>query len=352
MQKPGRYRTSSALVTVATLLALVLGSGCQSDNPDVIYQNYLARLGRTLEVPAAQPVLAVIERPPRPGQLKLELAASSLNALDFLSVSGCAVQVTIGKRNSSLGRMARDSQRLLLALEFLQLAPECIAYQRQQDNGAVADTLEDAWRLKRQQLPALIFNATLASEEYRSFWRSPEVRTGRPTTAGGQVITALEAINKHASRWLAGDYQADNREFEILLSQVAGGDGGALLKALARQSGWLAAADTLVLQRLARGPLCAPGFRPAAADILPNVIHKYFIGEIQPQSAALGRRYHELLPVVAELENILGAATPQPYREWQQARIAQLESFYAAPLRHVEQLKALQDPCNIVPAIK
>lgn len=352
MQKPGHYRISSALVTVAILLAVVLSSGCQSEHPDTIYQNYLTRLGRTLGVPAPQPVLAVIERPPRPGQLKRELAASSLSAVDFLSVSGCAVQITIGKRNSSLGRMARDSQRLLLALEFLQLAPECIAYQRQQDNGAVADTLEQAWRLKRQQLPALIFNATLASEEYRSFWRSPEARTSRPTTGGSQIITALEAINEHTSRWLAGDYRADNREFEILLSEVAGGDGGALLKALARQSSWLAAADTLVQQRLAKGPLCAPGFRPAAADILPNVIRKYFIGQIQPQSAAQGRRYHELLPVVAELENILDAATPQPYREWQQARIAQLEFFYAAPLRHVEQLKALQEPCNMVPPIK
>jgi hypothetical protein len=344
--KPGHYRIFAALVAVAAVLATVLSTGCQSDHPDAIYQNYLTRLGRTLEVPVSLPSIAAIGRPPRPGQLKLELAVSRLDALDFLAVSGCAVQVTIGKRNSSLGRMARDSQRLLLNLEFLQLAPECIAYQRERGNSEAADTLEQAWQLKQQQLPALIFNATLASAEYRSFWRSPEARTSRPTAGGSEVITALEAINNHARRWLAGDYPADNRAFEILLSTVAGGDGGALLKALARQDGWLAAADTLVQQRLAKGPLCAPGLRPAAADILPNVIRKYFIGEIQPQSAILGRRYHELLPEVSELEDLLHSALPQLYRDWQRARDTRLEDYYEAPLRHVEQLKALQDPCT------
>jgi hypothetical protein len=75
------------------------------------------------------------------------LPPGKLGALDFLAISGCEVQVTIGKRNSSLGRMAKESQRLLLELEYLALAPECIDYQRRQGRSGVADTLEQAWQL-------------------------------------------------------------------------------------------------------------------------------------------------------------------------------------------------------------
>ncbi len=278
--------------------------------------------------------------------MELPLASGSLDALDFLAISGCAVQVTIGKRNSSLGRMARDSQRLLLELEFLQLAPECIAYQRKQGQADIADTLDTAWKLKRQQLPALIFNATLGGDEFREFWRGGTPGADYPDTAGSQVITAMEAINALVGRWLSGDYRADNWDFEILLSQVATGDGGLLLSALAMQDGWLAAADGMVSRRLDSGPLCRPGFRPEAATILDNVISRFFIGELQPGAAALGSRFHELLPSIHALETQLEPVLPEPYVTWQRRRDDQFSRFTAAPRRHVEKLQALRAPCQ------
>ena len=347
-----RLNTSSIVrvfCSVSACVAAVLLSACQTDNPDAVYQNYLTRLGRTLEIEPPAVVRAAIPRAPRPAKLKLPVASSSLDALDFLAISGCAVQVTIGKRNSSLGRMARDSQRLLMDLEYLALAPQCISYQREQGKTPIADTLQQAWEQKRQQLPTLIYNATLASVEFRHFWRKPTAQIHYPATSGSQVITALQAIHAHATRWLSGDYQADNHQFEILLGSVAGGDGGELTQALARQSSWLQAADDLLQQRMAKGPLCNAATRPAAAEILPRVVRKYFIGEIQPQSAVLGRRYHDLTPAIRQLENLLLDTLPAPYREWQHARIAQMDVFQAAPLRHVEQIKILQQPCTAQP---
>jgi hypothetical protein len=302
-----KWPTGSARVSLAALVLAV--TACQGDDGQAPFRNYLTRLGRVLDTPVPAVYAAVLPQAPRPAQLRHELPPGKLGTLDFLAISGCEVQVTIGKRNSSLGRMAKESQRLLLD---------------------VADTLEQAWQLKKQQLPALAFNATLGSQEYRDFWRRRSLEASYPASTSSSVITALEAVNAMVRRWLSGDYRADNLEFEILLGEIATGDGGTLLAALARQGEWLASADRLLADRMQRKPLCTPGFRPDAADILHNVVVKYFIGEIQPAAAALERRRQQLLSPVALLEAQLSSALPNN----------------AAPKRHVEQIMAIQAPCT------
>ena len=320
--------------------------GCGAGGPEEDYRQYLTRLARTLAVAPVAPEQTAIPAPPPARDLRLDLAPGNIGALDFLALSGCAVQITIGKRNSSLGRMARPSQRLLLDLEFLLLAPECIAYQRRTGEEALAATLEEAWELKREQLPAQIFNATLGGSEYRAFWRTGAPAADYPAATGSALITTLEELNGHARRWLQGDFTADNQGVELLLGKIAGGDGGTLLRALAAQAGALAAADRILVARMAGGPLCGPGRRPPAADILDNVVRRFFIGAIQPRAAALNRRYHELLPPVTELERLLDPALPAAYRAWRRQRDAQFAMLAEAPRRHVQTLLAIQAPCN------
>lgn len=340
----------NCIATVTRRLAgcagLALLTACQSGAPDEPYANYLERLGRTLSVAVPAITFSSTPRLPRPAQLRLDISSGSLDALDFLALTGCAVQVTIGKRNSSLGRMARASQQLLLELEFLLLAPECIAWQRSQGEASLADTLQAAWETKRQQLPRLVFNATLGGEEYRALWRIPVNPGAYPAGISSRVPSALTAINSQVRRWLEGDYRADNMQFEILLSEVATGDGGALLQALSRQGDWLEAADQMVATRMQKGPLCRPGIRPQSADILRNVVRKYFIGDIQPRAAALGSRQYELLPAIRALEDMLSDTFPTRYDSWRAERYARFAQLVAAPQRHVEQLITIQRPCE------
>ena len=347
--KQRRLQILIQVCLLACCATLGLLAGCQAEGAAGHYDNYLTRLGRSLAVEV--PVIDVQPQPraPRPEKLRLEIRAASLDTLDFLALAGCDLQVTIGKSNSSLGRMARDSQRLLLALEYLQLAPACIDYQRARNRDELAAILQQAWQLKRSQLPALLFNATLGGIEYRAFWRAPANLGDYPTDTSSRVISSLRNINSHARRWLDGDYQANNRDFEILLGDIAAGDGGALLKALAEQTAWLSAGDVMLAERRARGPLCTVGFEPAEAAILQNVVRKYFVGETQTYAAALGRRYHDLLPAITELEGLLTAALPPDYRTWQQQRDTELAELLAAPRRHVEQLKTLQETCPGAP---
>ncbi|MEQ9464988.1 MAG: DUF3080 family protein [Haliea sp.] len=332
-------------------LTLTLGlclwlAGCGGQQPEAALARYLERLARTLDQPSPAVAVPEVPRLPPRGELRLDLEGGNLGTLDFLALSGCEVQITIGKRNSSLGLLASPSQRLLLELEFLRLAPACIAHMRNEERTELAELLQGAVELKQQQLPALIFNATLAGPEYRKLWQPPQDLGDYPVQTSSVPLTALAAINASARRWLAGDYRASNVDFEIQLSEVAQADGGALLKALALQAGWLEAGNGLLRARRQRGPLCSGPIRPAAATVLRNVIGKFFVGEVQPWSAALGRRQHELLPLVAALESGLESALPGAYRDWQQQRAASLQAWTAAPRQHVGELQQVLAPCE------
>ncbi|MEZ5569653.1 MAG: DUF3080 family protein [Halioglobus sp.] len=328
------------------LLAALLAGGCARSDPDAPFDNYLSRLARTLGVAASPPPMPGFPRPPRSGGLRLAIPAGKLHALDFLGLHGCDLQVTVGKRNSSLGRLAPASQLLLLELEFLRLAPACIAQLDAEGREDLAATLAGAADDKRNQLPALIFNATLGGDEYRAFWQQARAPGTYPASGGATSAAALLAINAMAERWLGGDYRADGTEFELLLGEVAGGGGGVLLQAMLRQQAWLAAANDVIDTRIERGPLCATGIRHRAADILPNVVRKFFIGELQPQAAALDRSRYQLLPAVATLESRLAPVLPEAYRQWLQTRNRLIDSAIRAPREHVEALKRIEAPCG------
>ncbi|MDO8861834.1 DUF3080 family protein [Haliea sp. E1-2-M8] len=339
--QPGPRLARALPLTLCLLLA-----SCGGQQPDAALARYLERLERTLDQPAPAVELPDLPRMPPRGELRLDLERSNLGTLDFLALSGCEVQITIGKRNSSLGLLASPSQRLLLELEFLRLAPACIDHMRATERIHLAELLQDAHTLKQQQLPALIFNATLGGPEYRKLWQPPQRLGSYPAQTSSVPLTALAGINASARRWLAGDYAANNMEFEIQLSEVAKADGGALLKALALQAGWLEAGNALLRARRQRGPLCSGPIRPAAATTLRNVIGKFFVGEVQPWSAALGRRQHELLPLVAALESGLHSDLPGIYTRWQGRRDNRLQQWAGAPRRHVEELQAVLAPCE------
>lgn len=348
LRRPADYFFHKLLCGAGIAALALLSTACSEPNLDTTYANYLERLGNTLSVEPHRLSRTLTPRHPRSGKLQIAIEGTSVDTLDFLALSGCAVQITIGKRNSSLGRMARPSQRLLLELEYLRLAPACITQLRARDEQSLADTLQQAWEAKHQQLPALIFNATLAGEEFRALWKvNPEPGTYPPVSSSA-VIAALGSLNHHVGRWLKGDYRAANREFEILLGEIAGGDAGVLLQSLARQKEWLDEANRMLAERMQKGPLCATDIRHAAADVLPQVVRKYFIEAIQPDAAQMQRRVYNLLPPLAALENTLEleGALPTIYGNWKNDRETLLHQAVTAPARHVGKLQEIQKGCE------
>jgi hypothetical protein len=117
------------------------------------------------------------------------------------------------------------------------------------------------------------------------------------------AVSALKRINRHVCRWLSGDYQAQNRDFEVLLSQVAGGDAGALLQALHTQSSGVLAAD------------------PA-------------VGRLQSR-----------LTLVKALETHLASILPLQYRYWMDDRNDRVTA--AATGKFLQSPPSLPQPCGI-----
>ena len=271
------------------VVLLVLLNGCRPAEPDTPFEADLRRTGSTQSVAPADELQA----PPVVGDLQLHTPLATLDTLDLVRLSECSVQATLGKRNSSLGRHAKPSQRLLLELEYLRLAPPCTDLLRE-DHNTLASELEAAWRNRQQQLPALIFNATLASDEYRSFWLTTRAPGDYPPVSHALVVSALTQINQHICRWLDGDYEAQNRDFEVLLSQIAGGDAGTLLQSFYLQSSGSDTSDSAI------------------------------------------ERLYTLLTRIRMLEKQLSSVLPLQYRHWMDARNGRVTA--ADPAHHREPL--------------
>jgi hypothetical protein len=341
-ETPARRRGAPRVLAAAFAAAL---TACSDNGAEATLSNYLSRLVRPLGVEAAEPTALNALRPPRETSLRIGLEDGVLGGLDFLKLKGCALQTTVARRNSSLGRVAPPSQRLLLDLAFLREAPACIELLREQDRAELAETLDAAATQKRRQLKAAIFNATLGGLEYRDFWRASAPSSAYPANTSSTVITSLEEVNRYVERWLEGNYEARDLDFELALGDIALGDGGELLRALQQQAAWLRAADRAIEIRLREGELCRAGFTPGSAPILRTVVGKYFIGEVQIRAADLEQRYHQLLTPIRELEALLDDALHDSYRSWMQQRDQQLQRSRAAPATHVGRLQELLGPC-------
>ena len=288
---------------VIGVFSAVLGA-CSEHGAEARLANYLQRLSRALDADFKPPTPVPVPAPPRAPNLQLALEDSRVDGLDFLRLRGCALQTTVARRNSSLGRLAPPSQRLLLELAFLREAPACIDRLRDGGDEALAALLVEAQAQKHRQLPTLIFNATLGNREFRDFWRGNDALDNYPEETSSLVVTALERIDA-----------------------------------------WLAGANRALDQRLSRGELCREGLLPGAAPILRSVVKQYFIAEIQPWSAGLNQRYHELLTPIQSLEQQLEAVLPDSYRRWRRRLAAILARGRAAPRQHVRGLQTLLGPC-------
>lgn len=212
-------RTSTAVRYTFALAVLLSACGGDPESPHSF---------------TAEPLASIPQIPPT-RQLRITLEPGTLNTLDFMALHGCALQLTLGKYHSRLGQFASDSQRLLLDLEYLSFAPDCIALKQSEHQLALAEQLLQENKLKLQQLPSRIFNATFANTEFQQFW----IRRSKCCNNPGQsqlTLAAFADINGSVQRWLSGNYDASNIEFEIQLSEVAKGNAAYMQSEVLRQT--------------------------------------------------------------------------------------------------------------------
>jgi hypothetical protein len=331
---------------VGWLVSLITGCSPPEQGPEQLL-DYSQRLARTLET--AEPAHNAVLIPPRIQDANitpLEIPAGKLTLLDFLALSDCALQVNIGRRNSSLGRTASPSQILLLDLEFLALAPSCVKTLQLQAETSLVDALTVSIAIKTQYLPHRIFNAVLAGPEYRQFWQLPHELGQYPSAVGGDVLDTLHWFEHATKQWLSGNFQFQNDQLEKRLYELRAGDGGALLLATVNQARSLQRANQLLASRAAAGPLCPNGSSSTQAKTLETVVVKYFATGVQTWLADLSRRERQLTSPIKNMEAQLATVLPLSYRQWVDRRLNTLFLLRDTPREHIASLQDLATTCS------
>ena len=113
---------------IGLIASLVVSSCSEREVGAAKLANYIERLSTAAETGIVERGQNISQRVDLPSDLDTDslTATGSLSLIDFLSLSGCELQANIAKRNTSMGRTASASQRLILDLEFLRLAPACV----------------------------------------------------------------------------------------------------------------------------------------------------------------------------------------------------------------------------------
>ncbi len=286
---------------------------------------------------------------PAARELRVELAQPKIDLLEFLRLSDCHLQRLVAGRNSSLGKLAQPSQRLIYELEFLHHGAVCRAALEANERSELAQKLNDVLSQKREQLPTVIWQATLGAGEMRAFWQVPAELGDYPAATAAEVPMAMARLLRRVERWLDDDWQVNAVALERDLQLLKTGDGGALLRAWKLLADELGRGTELLQNRLAERPLCYKQQPSQQADILLNVVQQKFIAELQPWAVALSQRRYQLLPAVEKLEQVLASVEPASYSRWRQQRDKQFSAAFAAPKQHVAAIQPLLEQCGLAP---
>ena len=327
------------------LLALI---GCsEPDNGPAHLDEYLTRLSAVTGIELTSRAPYESGRFDLPEEQAPELpTANQIDLIDFLSLSGCELQVNLGRRNTQLGRTASPSQRLLLDLEFMELAPECITLLRARGDDDLASTLAAVSVEREAQLPDSIARALLYGPEWRLFWERPATLGNYPDETNSAMNESLSRLADLTRDWLGGNWQASNREFELLLSDLRAGDGGALLAAHSLVSRELARANTLLARTLSAAPLCPFGNPTDRSKALEQVVSRFFVGAVQPWLVQLRQRTELLMEPVKNLEAPLSDALSPRYRAWVIERDDLLNTQTERIRTHIANIQATLAQCS------
>lgn len=322
----------------ASTCALVLAlAGCVPVGEPDPGATYLERLGGVLDTTLiSQPAP---RGPPWPSRraLTLPIVSLEIDAVEFVALHGCDLGALAGYRNSPLGRVQSASQRLGYEAEWLRVAGRC---------AEPPAWLKDLAREKRAALPALFWNATLGSEEFRI-----AAGASLPGEAAG-FAHQLERLRAHHAALLRDTF--DIAAFEIDLGRLA--RASAIGTARARWSAERAVLDTAREALLTEAPrLCRNGRPTPRVRYLTNVFARYYVLGLQPALAHDHARDGDWIDVLLALTNDQSEVTPQVYRDWVRAvldpaqPVSEWARTRAAVVAHAAAWQELFGRCGIDP---
>ncbi|GAA0661991.1 hypothetical protein GCM10009426_10320 [Rheinheimera tangshanensis] len=302
--------------------------------------DYAKRLGRTLALELQDPAPLDLKPLPSITATRADIAETSITLVELVASRACGLDVLLGERNSSLGKVMPPSQRLKYELAFLKQVQPClthpdIAPDLQQKLAAIASDkttqIDKHWQNFLQQ------DETLRQQlhPYRSL-SEPNSVAGVAETM--QALHSLLTLQKSIveQNWQQASSINPEQALEALykantLSQ--------LQQSLRFSQNWLQSVNQQ-LEQLDLKVVCPAGKHSDKAEILNTILLQYFIGKVQVYLAQVDGTYQQLYPLLQQLYQ--GTALEQPISQRFEVPNTELK---AELKRHVIWWKAVQQQC-------
>lgn len=343
------------MIRPALLLCFLLIAGCSPANDGLALQNdYLARLQRSLDaadVPTFDSRSASQYRlPPRRERLQA-LPELRIGLLDLvIDARRCPhLQQLISQRNSSLGKQLMPSQRLGYEGDLLRAIDDCLPHL--QDDSSLKATLQRLASDKRQQLPAVFWNALNGSPEFENYLRFADQAL---PVDNQEDSAALDALQRLASigAGIPAQLPPSAGELEpLFFALYASEQGSQLITSLASLRHTLDAGSEMLEQRQQNRPLCPLGQATPRGRILQNIFIKFYAGGLQPYLAQVDQRGQQWQAVLLQLQRIEGIppATGEHLQRLAGEQDSLWQDFRAATARHVRAWQKLLNSCGLAP---
>ena len=286
-------RAFKACAFMTILLSL---GGCGKQTPEqTLMQTYVSRVANVLnedyQWQQPEPV------PPLPPQRLRLQTIPDLNEglIDVLDLAKCNLLPLIASRNSSLGKLARSSQRLVYEIQFFNLISSCLPL-IEKDPSLEADIkarIYNIYDIKKNNLPFIFWNALYTGQEIEASLATNQTALPLLQTDHSTALHALMSLSfitvstlQNNTALASSPLAKIEKYYEAIYHDPLGTP---LLKSLLLLETTMNNVTNLINTRLTRRPMCFASMQNPQADILKNVFIEYYAGQIQPYMAYVHR---------------------------------------------------------------
>jgi len=180
------------------LLLLALIGGCARGDLESRLDAYVAELETALPRPAARrPTAPRLEPYPNRGEVRLPVDELRVGLLRFLSLDRrCGIGILVAQRNSAIGMVMPDSQRLVYEQTLLMRLDDCLR-RLAAESDAIPSTEELAQLLARKssEIDRVFWNATFAGPELERLFSLSGAGTLAPEALADSGASSREALD-------------------------------------------------------------------------------------------------------------------------------------------------------------
>lgn len=328
-----------AILALALLFSL---SGCGKYDGDKVFEKYQQRLTRVLELDAVAEPLPAVALLPAERDLKQPLPDLRLDMFDAYSTRRCGLDLLVGERNSSLGKVYTASKQLNYELRFLYQLQSCLQLEWQ--DTALLTELQQVYQQKQQSIGIAFQNMLLTDNTLRKELLGIRQSLPLHDVAGisetWQALTSLVQLQQMIKQQ---DWQAaQSIDIEQQLQQFYKFNFLSKLQFSLRSSRHHLQQVNLLLRPKTPEKLCQKSPNRQQLDILANLFGKFFVGEVQQYTVNLQNYQQQLWPLLSQLyqDTAVYPALQQRFENTYQQMRSQLSE-------HVKWWQALDAKCPL-----